>query len=78
MALTILLAEDDPNDVLLFQWALKRAELNPKVRVATSGQEVMELLSPFADSVKPPAEEFPDILFLDLKMPMVNGFEVLQ
>jgi CheY-like chemotaxis protein len=78
MALKILLAEDDPNDMLLFQWALKRAGLDPKVRLVTSGQEVMELLSRFAASVKPPAEEFPDILFLDLKMPMINGFEVLQ
>ncbi len=78
MAQTILLAEADPNDVLLFQWALKRAGLDLKVQVAASGQEVMEFLSRFTAAGHPAQGEFPDILFLDLKMPMVNGFEVLQ
>lgn len=78
MAQKILLAEDDPNDVLLFEWALKKTGLAPELQVAASGQEVMDLLSLHAAAVQKAAHHLPDILFLDLKMPLVNGFEVLE
>jgi CheY-like chemotaxis protein len=78
MARKILLAEDDPNDVLLFEWALKRTGLSPELQVAASGQELMDLLAAYAAADQSAPAALPDVLFLDLKMPLVNGFEVLE
>lgn len=79
MAQKILLAEDDPNDVLLFEWALKKTGLDLELQVAASGQEVMDLLAtPAAAPAPKVSQHLPDILFLDLKMPLVNGFELLE
>jgi CheY-like chemotaxis protein len=76
MLKNILLAEDDPNDVLLFEWAVKRTGLEPAVHVAENGQDVMDYLARCAEGLT--GEDYPDLVLLDLKMPRVNGFEVLQ
>jgi len=75
---TILLVEDNINDVLLTQVALKRARLANPLQVVRDGEEAIAYLSgtePFADRIKYP---FPILLLLDLNMPKVNGFEVLD
>lgn len=73
----ILLAEDDPDDALLFQRALARADIRNPLVVVGDGDEVVEYLSGtgrFADHGRNP---LPAILLLDLKMPRRDGFEVL-
>jgi CheY-like chemotaxis protein len=74
----ILLAEDDPNDVLLLQLAFQEAEIpNPLYSVA-DGQQAIDYLSgtgKFSDRNQFP---FPALLILDLKMPRKTGIDVLH
>src|SRR5215472_16716865 len=76
--LTVLLAEDDPNDVLLTQIAFEKARLANPLQVVRDGEEAIAYLQgagPFADRHRFP---FPILLLLDLKMPKPNGFQVLE
>jgi CheY-like chemotaxis protein len=73
----ILLAEDDENDIFFMRRALQKAEVDYPLHVARNGQETLDYLSgagQFADRDRYPV---PSILFLDLKMPFVDGFDVL-
>src|SRR2546425_7191817 len=75
---TVLLAEDDLDDVLLTQIAFRRARLANPLHVVRDGEEAIAYLSgegAFADRDRFP---FPILLLLDLKMPKVDGFEVLE
>jgi len=74
---TVLLAEDDPDDILLTQIALERARLLNPLQVVRDGEEAIAYLKgegDFADRTRFP---FPVLLLLDLKMPKVDGFQVL-
>ena len=75
---TVLLAEDDPDDVLLTQLAFERARLANPLQVVRDGEEAIAYLSgegAFADRDRFP---LPILLLLDLKMPKMDGFQVLD
>ncbi len=69
----ILLVEDDPDDVELTMRALKKHKIVNEVIVAHDGAEALELL--LEGDLK---EHPPELVLLDLKLPKVNGLEVLQ
>jgi CheY-like chemotaxis protein len=74
----ILLAEDDPNDVLLIQRAFQKAGLRDVLKVVRDGEQAIDYLSghgPYANRERFP---LPFLLLLDLKMPCIDGFEALQ
>jgi CheY-like chemotaxis protein len=74
----ILLVEDDPNDVFFMERAMSSAQLAPPVFVAVNGEEAINYLAgrdKFADRT---AHPLPDSVFLDLKLPFISGFEVLE
>jgi CheY-like chemotaxis protein len=78
MRKVILLADDNSDDVLIFQIALRRATLAYDTYVVRNGVQVVEYLKGtgiYADRQRFP---FPDVLVLDLKMPIKTGFEVLE
>jgi CheY-like chemotaxis protein len=73
----ILLVEDDPKDVELTLTALEDYNLANEVVIARDGEEALDYLygrGPFADR----SGENPAVLLLDLKLPKVDGLEVLQ
>src|SRR5690242_12890045 len=74
----ILLAEDLENDVLLVRRAFDNAGVKNPLFVVRDGEECLAYLGgtgKFADRDEYP---LPDILLLDIKMPKVDGFEVLR
>lgn len=75
---TVLLAEDDPDDILLTHLAFEKARLANPLQVVRDGEEAIAYLKGegrFADRTRYP---FPILLLLDLKMPKMHGFEVLE
>ena len=74
----ILVAEDDPSDVLLLKMAFKQAGLPNALIIARDGQEAIEYLAgdpPYNDRSLHP---LPVLLLLDLKMPRMSGHDVLE
>jgi CheY-like chemotaxis protein len=76
MGKTILVAEDDPNDQFLIQRALKKLAFPVQVRFVNDGEQTIDYLS----GLDKPGCPFPkpDLMFVDLKMPRLNGFELLE
>ncbi|TAK95891.1 MAG: response regulator [Verrucomicrobia bacterium] len=73
----ILLAEDNLNDVELTLAALKQNHIANEVVVARDGQEALDYLYRRGNFQKREAGH-PVVVFLDLKMPKVDGLEVLR
>jgi DNA-binding response OmpR family regulator len=73
----ILLVEDDPKDVELTLTALDEYNLANEVIVASDGQEALDYLFYRGNFMKRSGEN-PAVLLLDLKLPKVDGLEVLQ
>lgn len=68
--LSIILAEDDPDDRLLFEEAIDELSVSVNLTTFNNGDELMEWLTDHKNSL-------PDALFLDLNMPRRNGFAAL-
>jgi len=73
----ILLVEDDPKDVELTLTALDEYNLANEVIVTSDGQEALDYLFYRGNYMKRSGEN-PAVLLLDLKLPKVDGLEVLQ
>lgn len=74
----ILLVEDSEDDVVFFQHALKEAGLAGRVRFARDGVEALAcIFGPNGASQAAPVTR-PQLIVLDLKLPRLNGMEVLQ
>jgi CheY-like chemotaxis protein len=69
-SLNILLIEDDIIEVMKFNRVLKTLGLNHKIIEANNGEEALSILKE--------KEIIPDVIFLDLNMPKINGIEFLQ
>jgi len=73
----ILLVEDDPDDVELTLRALRPQRLASKVHVLHDGAEALDYFFADEDYPERPRVNDPKVILLDLKLPKVNGLEVL-
>jgi two-component system, response regulator len=74
----ILLVEDNLNDVKLTMNAFKTANLANSVHIARDGVEALEFLFGAASSPDETLQERPKLILLDLKLPRLDGHEVLK
>jgi two-component system, response regulator len=72
----ILLVEDNPDDAELAVRAFRSGDTGQEIQVATDGVEAMEAL--FGSTTSPPPRQLPSLVLLDLKLPRLDGFEVLS
>ena len=75
-AVEILVVEDDPNDQELILRVLKKHNMANRLVLLKDGAEALEFLLPKGRSVR--EEEKPKVILLDLKLPKVDGLEVLR
>jgi two-component system response regulator len=74
----ILLVEDNPNDVELTLRALKKNNLANHVQVVCDGAEALDFIFGKGNYSDRDINHHPKVVLLDLKLPKVNGIEVLQ
>ena len=71
----ILLVEDNPGDVRLTQEALRETKLRIELNVAENGEAAIDFLRQKGQHAQAPR---PDLILLDLNLPLKNGMEVLS
>ena len=76
--ITILVADDDPDDRLMIKEALEEARLANGIEFVEDGVELMEYLQRRGSFADRPGPSKPDLLLLDLNMPRKDGREALQ
>lgn len=74
----ILLVEDNPSDVELTLHALKKNNLANRIRVARDGEEALEFIFCRGAHAHRSVDRPPRLILLDLKLPKVDGLEVLR
>lgn len=73
--LTILLAEDNPMDILITRESLKNWKIKHRLYVVEDGEEALDFLYGRGDFA---GAQRPDLILLDLNLPKRNGREVLS
>lgn len=76
---TILCVDDDPITLMLYKKVIVKAEFGDTILFAQNGEEALELLKKMDthdDNTK--NSQIPDIIFLDLNMPVMNGWDFLE
>ena len=74
----ILLVEDNPSDLELTLRALEEHKLCNKVQVARDGEEALDFMFCRGKFSEKRIEALPRVMLLDLKLPLVDGLEVLR
>ena len=74
----ILLVEDNPSDEELTLRALKKSNILNPVVVVRDGAEALDWLFRRGAHATRPADETPQVILLDLKLPKIDGLEVLK
>jgi two-component system response regulator len=74
----ILLVEDNPNDVELTLYALKKYHVAERVDTVRDGAEALEYLFCTGMYAHRQSEDMPQLILLDLKLPKMDGLDVLR
>src|SRR5688572_15796151 len=76
--MNILLVEDNADDAQLTLRALEKHNVSNKVVVARDGVEALDYLFGTGSHANRDATDLPQVILLDLKLPRINGLEVLR
>lgn len=74
----ILLVEDNPSDLELTLHAFRKNNLSNRIQVARDGAEALDFVFCRGVYSQNPPDEHPKVILLDLKLPKVDGIEVLR
>jgi len=77
-AVEILLVEDNPNDVEVALRGLRKHNLVNRIHVAEDGEAALDFLFARGACAERASEPLPRLVLLDLKLPKVDGLEVLR
>src|SRR5664279_2798515 len=75
---TVLLVEDDLNDVFLVKRAFRLAQVRNPLQIVTDGEEAILYLKGEGKYSDRAAHPLPKLIVMDIKMPRASGFEVLE
>lgn len=78
MPVEILLVEDNPQDLELTKRALRKANLANSIHVARDGEEALNFIFCEGPHSGRKIDETPNVILLDLKLPKIDGLEVLK
>ena len=74
----ILLVEDNPNDVELTRYAFEQHNLSNRLHVVRDGAEALDFVFATGEYAQRATATAPKVILLDLKLPKVDGLEVLR
>lgn len=74
----ILLVEDNPDDVLLTLRAFERSHVANEILVVGDGEEALDFLFATGPHAQRDVTRMPEVILLDLKLPKLDGLEVLR
>jgi CheY-like chemotaxis protein len=74
---TVLLVEDNPDDVFLMRRVFKKARIKARLCVVTDGKQAVSYLEGTGEYADRQLHPLPGLVFLDLKLPFLHGFIVL-
>ena len=77
-AVEILLVEDNPQDLELTLRALAKAKITNRIQTARDGAEALDYIFGTGEHAGRNIEDVPKVILLDLKLPKVDGLEVLK
>ena len=76
---TILCVDDDPITLMLYKKVIVKAEFGDTILFAQNGEEALDLLKKIKNQdTDTSVSQIPDIIFLDLNMPVMNGWDFLE
>jgi CheY-like chemotaxis protein len=78
MRTDVLLVEDDPNDAEVARRAFRRSGLEGSLVVVRDGQEALDFVFGGEEGSSDAPRRVPRVIFLDLKLPGLNGWDVLR
>ena len=74
-----MIVDDDETDRYLLKRTLKKENIEGEIFEATNGKEALDFLTNIKENIEKYGDDFPPILiFLDINMPIMGGFEFLE